>query len=351
MPSPAQILASLEGAARAVRWTLVGDLGRIRSRRDAQEFFLDFRPYGRVWSNRGIRILDEATARRLLEQIRGQVADGTPLEEVIARYQPPRSKPNLVPTWLQRWAETLRREADAGSRSPLYAAEIARLAKPGNHLSFFDATSISEITYGRLENWSLWLADRNLGPTSRHIFLGYFRVFMGWLRRRGEIREIPEFARARVAEHEPRILGIRDQELVLERIPEADRGIFLALAHLGLRPSEARALTVGDYHSNGWITVDKAVKGKLVSSPVRGTKTGKPKRLPVSEEMRDWITRHVDPAGRLRQAPLFPNPRTGRIWPQKALYEGAQSPGPASLASRSTRARSTRSRPTRSVAV
>jgi len=115
MPSPAQILASLEGAARAVRWTLVGDLGRIRSRRDAQEFFLDFRPYGRVWSNRGIRILDEATARRLLEQIRGQVADGTPLEEVIARYQPPRSKPNLVPTWLQRWAETLRREADAGS--------------------------------------------------------------------------------------------------------------------------------------------------------------------------------------------------------------------------------------------
>jgi len=39
----------------------------------------------------------------------------------------------------------------------------------------------------------------------------------------------------------------------------------------------------------------------------------------VSEELADWIERHVDPAGRLSAAPLFPNPRTGRMWPHKAL--------------------------------
>jgi len=54
---------------------LVGKLGRIRSRRGGREFFLDFRPYRRAWSNRGIRITDEETACRLLEQIRGQVAE------------------------------------------------------------------------------------------------------------------------------------------------------------------------------------------------------------------------------------------------------------------------------------
>ena len=61
------------------------------------------------------------------------------------------------------------------------------------------------------------------------------------------------------------------------------------------------------------------MKGKSVSSPVRGTKTGKAKRLPVSEELREWIERRLDPADRLRQAPLFPNPRTGRPWAHKAL--------------------------------
>ena len=38
--------------------------------------------------------------------------------------------------------------------------------------------------------------------------------------------------------------------------------------HLGLRPGEARALTVADYH-DGWISVSRAVKGKSVSSPTR----------------------------------------------------------------------------------
>jgi hypothetical protein len=50
---------------------------------------------------------------------------------------------------------------------------------------------------------------------------------------------------------------------------------------------------VADYH-DGWITVDKAMKGKTVSAPVRGTKTGRSKRLPVGEDLQDWIERYVD---------------------------------------------------------
>ena len=86
-----------------MRWSNVGDLGKIRRRPDTGTFYLDLRPYGRVWSNRGIPITDEKTADRLLEQIRGKVAEGCSLEEVIASYLPAGAKPNLVPTRVPFW--------------------------------------------------------------------------------------------------------------------------------------------------------------------------------------------------------------------------------------------------------
>jgi integrase/recombinase XerC len=312
------ILDRLGNAERGVRWELVGSLGKIRTRRGGREFFLDFRPYGRVWSNRGIRITDEGTAGRLLEQIRAKVADGQSLEEVLATYLPPDAKPNLVPTWLARWIDLKRREARGGSLSPLYAKELDRLAQPGGHFSFLDRHSIHQMTYGVLEDWSLWLADRGQSPKSRRNLLGYIGAFLRWLERRGEIHKAPRVPSVRVDEYEPHILAISDQDLVLGRIPEADRGVFLALAHLGLRPGEARALTVADYR-DGWLHVNKAAKAKSASAEIRGTKTGKIKRLPVSEELADWIKCHVDRAGRLTGAPLFPNPRTGRMWAHKAV--------------------------------
>jgi hypothetical protein len=112
-----------------------------------------------------------------------------------------------------------------------------------------------------------------------------------------------------VDEYEPRILSIEDQDAILEAIPERERGIFLALALLGLRPGEARALDIADY-ANGWLIVDKAVKGSGSQAPIRGTKTGKGKRLPVREVLETWITRWVAPVARLTGAPLFVNPRT-----------------------------------------
>jgi len=318
MPSPARILASLADADRAVRWTLEGNLGQIRSRRGGGEFYLDFRPYGRVWSNRGIRITDEETARRLLEQIRGKVADGKLLHEVLAEYLPANAKPNLVPSWMKRWLDVRRREAEAGTLSPYTFRQYQGYAKPGGHFSYFDRLSIHEITFGVLEDWSLWLADRGQNPKSRRNIISAFKAFLAWLRRRGEIREVPEFSLPRADEYEPRIMAIEEQDLALEAIPVRERGIFLAMARLGLRPGEARAMDATDYR-DGWITVDKAMKGKGSGAPIGGTKTGKPKRLPVGEELAGWIEEHVPREARLSSAPLFANPRTGRRWNHQAL--------------------------------
>ena len=318
MPSPRAIMASLDHTDRAVRWALVGKLGLIRQYRGTSRYYLDFRPYGRLWSNRGIPISDRETAVRLLEQIRGKVADGGTLEEVLATYLPVNAKPNLVPAHVARWIEIRRREASSGTLSPGYLRELERMAGSGGHFSFFNEHSIHEITYGALEDWSLWLADRELSPKTRRNLLASFRAFLVWLHRRGEIRDVPEFPSVKVDEHEPRIIGVADQDRVLAVIPEPDRGIFLAMAHMGLRPGESRALTVADCY-DGWLKIDKAIKGKAVSAPVRGTKTGKPKSLPMPEVLQEWIERNVDPTGRLSRQPLFPNPRTGRPWAHKAL--------------------------------
>ena len=322
MASVRAVLASLEHAEHAIRYALVGKLGRIRSqrRKGGNAFYLDFRPYGRVWSHRGIRITDRETARRILEAIRAKVAEGQPLEEVLAGYMPPDSRPNLVPTWLERWLEVKRAEAAAGERSPTYFRELERYARPRGYFSFFQGTSIYELSYGVLEDWSLWMAGRGLSPKSRRNALGAFRSFLGWLKRRRELREIPEMPHVKVDEYLPRVLSIEDQDRVLAEIPEAERGIFLALAHLGIRPGEARALDVADYR-DGWLMVDKAVKGPGANAPIRGTKTGKGKRLPVSDELREWIEEHVDPVGRLQGTLLFVNPRTGGRYTHYALRD------------------------------
>ena len=140
MLSAARLLTTPTATAPAIRSAHVAKLGRIRSRirsnDGAREFYLDFRPIGRVWSNRGIRISDEETARRLLEKIRDQVAEGVPVAEVLARYQPIAATSNLVPTWLARWIELRRREMSAGSLSPNFVREVKRKAGlPEDHWS------------------------------------------------------------------------------------------------------------------------------------------------------------------------------------------------------------------------
>jgi len=299
----------------------MGELGKIRRRRGGREFFLDFRPYGRVWSNRGIRITDEDTARRLLEQIRGRVADESKaLDEVLAEYLPVHAKPNLAPRWLERWLEVKRGAVASKTLSPTYLRELERYAAPGGYFSFFDAASIHELTYGMLEDWAAWLGARGLSPKTQSNALGAFRSFVGWLRRRGEIRAIPEFPWPKVPEHLPRVLTLAEQDAILRQIPEPERGIFLALCDLGLRPGEARALEVGDA-GDGWLTVSRACKGHGADAPIGPTKSGKTKRLPLSQELAEWIARHVDPSGRLTRAPLFVNPRTETRWGHWSLRD------------------------------
>ena len=301
----------------------MAELGAIRTHKDGR-VFLDFGRGRRVWSlplgDQKSRIpFDERLARRALERIRDLVSQGRTLDEAIASLLPSHAPQNLVLRRMDKWLEVKRIEMEAGDLSPNYLTTLEHYAKPNGVMSWWDGISIHEIDYAALEDWSLWLSGRRLKPKSRRNIIGVFRSFIGWMFRRGDIREMPrDIPWPRVPEHAPTVLSLRTQRVVLKAIPEEKRGIFLCMATLGLRNGEARALNVRDY-SDGELMIANAVKGPRREAPIRGPKNGRWRRLPVPTRLADWIDRNVPTALCLENRPLFIHPGTGKRWAPTAM--------------------------------
>lgn len=312
--------------ARGLLFNMSREIGKVRrvtwrTAKEGERFYVDFGRRGRIFSipmpglETGLVLRSAELATEVLESIRTEYANGRSLEAALAPYLPRHAATSKVRHWLPRWLEVKRRERDAGQRSPEYLRGLDRYADPDTgHFSYLLDVSIYDLGYGVLEDWSLWLADRELAPKSRRNVIGAFRAFAGWLKRRGEVASLPEFPTVEVDEHSPTIISRQAQDAVLSAIPEAERGIFLAMARLGVRPGEARTLETRDYR-DGWLTVGRAAKGPRADDPVRGTKNRRVRRIPLDEiapDLATWIALHVGAEARLKgTAPLFRHP-TGR---------------------------------------
>ena len=77
-----------------------------------------------------------------------------------------------------------------------------------------------------------------------------------------------------------------------------------------IRPSEGRAINVGDYDwDKRQLLVQAAMKGGSSAAPRRGTKTGKVHLRIVSDRLHDWLLEHVPVLVRRNvEVPLFHNP-------------------------------------------
>jgi integrase/recombinase XerD len=115
------------------------------------------------------------------------------------------------------------------------------------------------------------------------------------------VRRAPRFSWPPVQEHVPRILAPVDQRRILDAIPLEARGIFLACALLGVRPSEGRRADAGDFEP-----------GETPWLAIRRTKNRRAKRLPVPDELAEWVEVHVPREARLAARPLFAMPWRGR---------------------------------------
>ncbi len=315
-----------------ISWDMAEKFGKV-IRRPGREnrWCVDVRPFGRIYSYKGVSFdgqqvegkTGKERAELVLYLIRQSLTSGYSKAAAVSDFLPLDNQHNLVTTRLPRWLDVKRREVESGDRSPTYLRKLLAYAKPEGHFSFWDDVLLHEINYGLIEDWSHWLADRKLSPKTRKNIMGAFHSFLTWLKRRGELAGIPDFAWPTVPEYEPTILSPRTQAAVLGAIPEEERGIFLAMGLLGVRPGEARAFETHDisFDDDGiaWLEVSKAMKGYQINAPIRGTKTGKTAVLPCPIELQKWIERWVPREQRLEGVALFLNPRTGDRWTPSAI--------------------------------
>lgn len=116
----------------------------------------------------------------------------------------------------------------------------------------------------------------------------------------------------------PATIGPVTQRAILDAIPEEKRGVFLRMALLCIRPSEAVEMTSRQVRGDGWITIDVS-RADRVQSGTKSVKNEEPKTLPIPDELVDWLERWVPRDRRVAGEPLFLNPNTGGPWAETSL--------------------------------
>lgn len=325
MSAPARRLALPQAAALAWAAMARGErvFGAVREREGRGTWRIDVRPHGWIYGVGGVPFRSRELADAVLGQIRIEIARGTPVADALEPWLPRTAKRAPVLGRYEDWLAGKWRQVEAGDRSPRTVQEYARYARDGGELAFWDGLSVYEIDAANLEDWHGWLADRGTSPALRRKVLGAFRVFCSWLVRRGVLPSAPPFPAVPTTDHEPQTLSAEQQARVLAAIPAERRGIFLALALLGIRPGEARALDAADLYEDAgepWIRVSRAMQGLGAGARIGPTKTRRRRALPIPAPLAEWIEAHVEPGARLAGAPLFPHPGGGR-WSHGALRD------------------------------
>jgi len=266
--------------------------------------------------------LTRESASDLLEDIRAEIRQRRSIEEALSPFLGAMAPENAIGVRWKRFLEQKERESRDGRITARHLRELRGMESRGYLVPLLER-SIFEIDFALLEDWLGWLADAkpDLSPKTRKHALGAVIGFARWLHRRREIREVPEAPAIRVPEHSPLLLAEHSRDAILEAIPEDARGVFLAMARMGLRPGEARALDARKLR-DGFLMIDQASKDRRAEGEVSTTKTRTNRRLPCDPELAAWIETFVPAAARLAGGPMFVNPRghtRSRRWSASAV--------------------------------
>jgi integrase len=280
----------------------VAKLGRVRERKTPggkTRWFIDFgQHYGRIY--RGRDDLGEwdfesfEDAERYLGRIRSRVEDGRDPDAVLDQIRPKARR--TIPTLAAKWLESMGERAAAGEIEHRSHKMFAGVVK--NHFSYWRDVPAEGLTKGQLEDWRTHLLTQVKPDTAKYI-MGVLRTFLGWMFDREELLKIPRFPAVHVPEYVPTLLTRAQQSAVLAKIPEAQRGIFIALCDCGLRPGEARALWRSHLRADGWLMIRQAAKDRGHTAPIGPTKTKRNRDIPpLTDRLHDWLAANP-PAGML----------------------------------------------------
>ena len=324
-----------------MRWIMAGEIGRVRQRvRVSGEafWFVDCRPYGRVWSipdpggSYPIPIRDKHTAARVLEAVRKAYADHGSMERALAPWLSKPAAALRVESKLEVWIGWYAELVSQGKRSPGSLENLRRYVRPGGHFEFWRGRTILEITTSTVDDFALWLGRRELGPKTQKNAIDGFRGFVSWLARRGELDGRPDvhWPTVQVPEHIARVLTLDEQTRVVEAIAWERRGAFLVAASESLRPSEVRAFDLEHYLGDGKLRLEGALQGPGHDARRGPTKnrTASIRSLWSEELIRwlDWRMEQATPQSRMRgEIALFWNPTAhhpSRRWTTSMMDRG-----------------------------
>ena len=131
-------------------------------------------------------------------------------------------------------------------------------------MSWWNRISIHELDYAALEDWSLWLSDRGLKPKSRRNIIGVFRSFIGWMFKRGGIREMPrDIPWPKVSEHSSTMISPRTQQEILKKIP------VIITVHVTTIIEHTTVILFTTLSVKGVTPIKQSVKIDMNNSPIK----------------------------------------------------------------------------------
>ena len=255
-----------------------------------------------------------------------EISKGRDLDDVLSEIAPEAGAGSRIDMLTKEWLEGFERKVQIGDRAPRTLREYRRWASDDDtgYFRWWYGQSIWEIDAASVDVWSDWLAERGLSRKTRRNVMAGFHAFCRWVERKRRSFQTPRFEWPEAEEHVPATLSLDLQLMVLDAIPESQRGIFLALATCGIRPSEARVLRVRHWRGEK-LQIREGAKDRLVDGEVRGPKKERAKRdVDVLPILCIWLEEHVPPDRRLRDpdAWLFQNPLAWNAscqWSETAL--------------------------------
>ena len=140
------------------------------------------------------------------------------------------------------WLDRKEQETQKGKLAPSTLGNYKTYNR--KYFSYLDGKDVREI---RLKELQLFYDQLPGSAKYRKNILDCLRTFFRWLKRWGEIDEVPVWPEIeQPIEPERFALTYEEQQEVLERIPAAHRDIFEFMMESGLRPAEACALMMID---------------------------------------------------------------------------------------------------------
>ena len=323
MPSPTPISA-LRFVRACSRLERMAPKFPVRWLPSRQIWEVDARPYGRIYGvqisgRKQIKFRSRDLADDVAEAIADDIERGVPANIAVAPYLPNES---LLETWVEKWIASLKRRSLAGDLSSEYVRKPREYAKPDGHFSPLYGRSIHSLTFLDLEDFSVERLEVVGQTTVAHI-VSSLRTCLRWTAKRsGGTFACPEFPVVRRGEFEPQMLEPAEQDEVLAEIDLEQRGAYLAMADLMIRPNEARACNVENYDfGTRELKVEHAMKGPRKDAR-RGPTKGRDRRLlVVGDRVAEWLESHVPLKARINPTrPLFEY--AGDRWADSTLRHG-----------------------------